>query len=180
MERKVVGEGPFSAIIPEGVRVGDEIHLSGAISVDQEGAPIHAGDFLAQNQVAYGHIETALEALGAGLGNVVKETVFVTDMSMPAGNEEAPFQEYGAMRDEIYGGTGNQVAQSLVEVAGLVMPDLLVEIEVLARYVQYPRHCLPPCGFAAAVLPAQLPVSAGSPRKRACSRSRAASFDGCP
>lgn len=133
MERQVVGEGPFAALIPEGVRVGDEIHLSGAVSIDEQGAPVHEGDFLGQNRAAYAQIQTALTALGAGLENVVKETVFVTDMSMPTGSEDAPFQEYGAMRDEIYGGNGNQVAQSMVQVAGLVMPGLLVEIEVVAH-----------------------------------------------
>jgi len=133
MEKQVVADGPFAAVIPEGVRVGDVIHLSGAVSIDEQGAPVHEGDFLAQNRQAYAHIEKALEALGARLENVVKETVFVTDMSMPAGSEDAPFQEYGAMRDEIYSGKGSEVAQSLVQVASLVMPGLLVEIEVVAH-----------------------------------------------
>jgi enamine deaminase RidA (YjgF/YER057c/UK114 family) len=37
------------------------------------------------------------------------------------------------MRDEIYGGAGSEVAQSLIQCAGLVFPQLLVEIEVVAH-----------------------------------------------
>ena len=133
MDRQVVAEGPFAEIIPDGVRVGEVIHLSGAISVDEEGVPVHEGDFLAQNRQAYANIERALHRFGAGMGNVVKETVFLTDVSMAMGSEDAPWQAYAAMRDEIYSGGGSQVAQSMIQVAGLVMPQLLVEIEVVAH-----------------------------------------------
>lgn len=133
MDRQVIADGPFKAIIPDGVRVGDVIHLSGAVSVDDEGNPIHAGDFVKQNQRAYENIRKVLQGFGADLDNVVKETVFVTDMSMPAGSADAPWEEYAAMRDEVYGGRGNEVAQSLIQCAGLVMPELLVEIEVTAH-----------------------------------------------
>lgn len=132
MDKQVVATGPFAAIIPDGVRVGDTIHLSGAVSVDEEGTPVHPGDFLAQNQQAYQAIASTLEALGGSLDDVVKETVFVTDMTGPMGSEDAPFEAYAQMRDEVYGGRGAEVAQSLVQVAGLVMPELLVEIEVVA------------------------------------------------
>lgn len=109
------------------------IHLSGAVSVNEQGQPVHEGDFLAQNRQAYASIASTLAGLGADIGHVVKETVFVTDMSMPTGSPDAPFGAYAAMRDEVYGGNGNQVAQSLVEVSSLVLPQLLVEIEVVAH-----------------------------------------------
>lgn len=133
MDRQIIGEGPFASIIPEGVRVGDVIHMSGAVSIDEQGNPLHEGDFLAQNRQVYANIQRALKGLGAEMSDVVKETVFVTDMSLPAGSDDAPFQEYAAMRDEVYGGKGNHVAQSMVQCAGLVMPQLLVEIEVVAH-----------------------------------------------
>lgn len=133
MDKQVVAEGPFAEIIPDGVRVGEVIHLSGAVSIDAEGVPVHEGDFLAQNRQAYANIERTLAAFGAGMGNVVKETVFLTDVSMAMGSEDAPWQAYAAMRDEIYVGGGSQVAQSMIQVAGLVMPQLLVEIEVVAH-----------------------------------------------
>lgn len=133
MDKQVVAEGPFAELIPDGVRVGDVIHLSGAVSIDEEGSPVHEGDFLAQNRQAYANIEKALRGFGADMGNVVKETVFLTDVSMAMGGEDAPWQAYGAMRDEIYAGGGSEVAQSMVQVAGLVMPQLLVEIEVVAH-----------------------------------------------
>lgn len=133
MDKQVIADGPFSSIIPDGVRVGQTIHLSGAVSVDAEGEPMHEGDFLAQNRQAYANIAACLAAFGADMSNVVKETVFVTDMSMPMGNPEAPFEDYAAMRDEVYSGNGNHVAQSLIQCAGLVFPQLLVEIEVTAH-----------------------------------------------
>lgn len=133
MEKQAVAKGPFAALIPDGVRVDDTIYLSGAVSVDAEGAPQHADDFLAQNRVAYRNIENTLKEFGATMDNVVKETVFIVDMADAVGDPEAPFQTYGAMRHEIYGGRGAEVAQSLIQVAGLVMPDLRVEIEVEAR-----------------------------------------------
>ena len=133
MNKHVVAKGPFAALIPDGVRVGDTIHLSGAVSIDAEGNPQHPDDFLAQNRVAYQNIENTLREFGAAMEDVVKETVFVTDIADPTGDPEAPFQSYGAMRHEIYGGRGAEVAQSLVEVSSLVMPGLRVEIEVVAH-----------------------------------------------
>ena len=133
MKTQVIAEGPFAAIIPDGVRVGDVIHLSGAVSVDADGTPLHEGDFLAQNRQAYANIAKTLAGFGADMSNVVKETVFVTDMSGPVGSPDAPFEVYAAMRHEIYDGRGAEVAQSLVQVTGLVMPQLMVEIEVIAH-----------------------------------------------
>ena len=133
MDKQVIANGPFAALIPDGVRVGDTIHLSGAVSVDDDGDPVHEGDFLAQNRQAYANIEKVLAGFGTDMSSVVKETVFVTDMSMALGSEDAPFEEYGAMRHEIYGGAGGEVAQSLIQCAGLVFPQLLVEIEVVAH-----------------------------------------------
>jgi enamine deaminase RidA (YjgF/YER057c/UK114 family) len=133
MDKQAVAKGPFAALIADGVRVEDTIYLSGAVSIDAEGTPQHANDFLAQNRVAYRNIENTLKEFGATMDDVVKETVFIVDMGDAIGDPEAPFQTYGAMRHEIYGGRGAEVAQSLIQVAGLVMPELRVEIEVEAR-----------------------------------------------
>lgn len=133
MDKTAVAKGPFAALIPDAVQVGDVIYLSGAVSVDAEGAPQHPDDFLAQNRLAYANIAETLAEFGATMDNVVKETVFITDMADAVGDPDAPFQRYGAMRHEIYGGRGAEVAQSLVQVASLVMPELRVEIEVVAH-----------------------------------------------
>ncbi len=132
-ERRVIGNGQFAALGPDGVRVGDLIHLSGVVSMDAEGNPLHEGDFLAQNVQVYTMIDDVLAALGGRLSDVVKETVFVTDMSMPMGSEAEPFEAYGAMRNDVYGGEGHRVAHSLVQCAGLVLPQLLVQIDVIAH-----------------------------------------------
>ena len=55
-EKQVVAFGPFKDFIADGVRMGDTIHLSGAVSVDDEGKPLHPGNIVKQAQQAYAHI----------------------------------------------------------------------------------------------------------------------------
>ena len=105
-EKQVVAFGPFNDFIADGVRLGDTIHLSGAVSVDEQGQTVHAGD-------------------------IVHETLFVTDMSAIMGGEDKMGAFFG-MRGEAYGGN-LQVSQSLIGVKELVMPELLIEIKVVAH-----------------------------------------------
>lgn len=130
-EKQVVAFGPFKDFIADGVRVGDTIHLSGAVSVDEQGQTIHAGDILKQGKQAYANISTVLEKFGATMDNIVYETLFVTDMSAIMGGE-AQMGAFFGMRAEAYGGNP-QVSQSLIGVKELVMPGLLIEIKVVAH-----------------------------------------------
>ncbi len=130
-QAEVLKVGPFQQFIPDAVRIGDDVHLSGAVSIDETGAVVAAGDMLGQMRRAYANIEAVLGHFDAGLDNLVQETLYVTDMSALTGSEEA-LGAFGQAREEIFGGYP-EVAQSLVGVAELVMPDLLIEIEAVAR-----------------------------------------------
>ena len=127
-QKHTVRFGPFQDYIPEGVRVGDTIYLSGQVAVDAEGAPVGVGDLAAQLRQAYAHVAEALDRFGAVMTDVVDEMWLVTDMNDAMGRIEDLF----AIRHEAYAGQPD-VAQTMVEVAGLVMPELLIEVKCVAR-----------------------------------------------
>jgi 2-iminobutanoate/2-iminopropanoate deaminase len=127
IEKSVVRDGPFAQFIPDGVRAGNQIFLSGQVGIDAAGEVVAPGDLVAQARQAYTHVAATLEKLGAGMGDIVDETFFVTDVSAAMGNIEALW----GVRAEAYGGDP-QVSQTMLEVAGLVMPDLMIEIKVIA------------------------------------------------
>jgi 2-iminobutanoate/2-iminopropanoate deaminase len=115
-KKTVVQEGPFAQFIPEGVRVGDLITLSGQVGIDDHGEVVAPGDLVA-----------TLERLGAGMGDIVDETFFVTDVGAAMANIEALW----GVRAEAYGGDP-KVSQTMLQVSGLVMPELMIEIKVIA------------------------------------------------
>ncbi|HUT78508.1 MAG TPA: RidA family protein [Polyangia bacterium] len=131
VDKQVLKVGPFKDVIPDAVRVGDEVYLSGAVSIGEDGAPLHAGDIFAQMRQVYANIEAVLKQFDADLGNLVKETIFVTDVQSFTGSEEA-IEQFAKIRAEVFGGYP-EVAQSLVQVSDLVMPGLMIEIEAVAR-----------------------------------------------
>ncbi len=126
-ERQVARHGPFADFIANGVKVGNMIYLSGQVSVDDQGQVVAPGDLVAQSRQAYAHIRSTLEELGATMADIVDETVFVTDISAVMANLEPLF----AARAEAYGGQP-QVSQTLVQVAALFMPGLMIEIKCVA------------------------------------------------
>ncbi len=101
---------------------GRTIYVSGQIAVDRDGRVVGAGDFEAQTRQVFENLKAALDAAGATLADVVKITMFVTDMSR--------LQTLRAVRDTYF--TGAPPASSLVEVSRLVLPELMVEIEAIA------------------------------------------------
>ena len=109
----------------QAVRSGDTIYLSGQISHDADGNIVGEGDLEAQMRQSYANAETLLARYGAGFGDVVDEMIFVTDM-------DAAFGARVKMKDEIYGGRAD-VASTIVEIARLALPPLLVEIRLVAR-----------------------------------------------
>ena len=105
------------------VRVGDTIHVSGTTSVDQAGEVVGAGDPRAQTRHVLGRIEAALVALGGSMRDVVRTRIYVTDISR--------WEEVGGAHGEVFGDI--RPATSMVQVAALIDPRLLVEIEAEAR-----------------------------------------------
>lgn len=110
--------GPYSPI----VRTGDWLISSGQVGIDDG---VLADGFAAQVEQVFNNLRSVLATEGAALTDVVKATVFLTDM----GN-------YGEF-NEIYTANfdGHRPARSCVEVAGLPV-GAEVEIEVVARVDQ--------------------------------------------
>nr|WP_221220509.1 RidA family protein [Mycolicibacterium sp. BK634] len=99
------------------VRTGPFIAVSGTTA---EGA-----DIAEQTRNALQRIEKALSELGAGLSDVIRTRIFVTDISR--------WREVGAVHAEFFGAI--RPAATMVAVAALIEPGLLVEIEADA-YVE--------------------------------------------
>jgi enamine deaminase RidA (YjgF/YER057c/UK114 family) len=104
-----------------GIPAGRLVWTSGQVAIDADG---HVPDgWEAQTGLALANVGRALAALGAGWRDVVKLTWFVTDVS--------ELQTIRAVRDELVD-TARPPASSLVQVAGLIRPDLLIEVEAVA------------------------------------------------
>jgi enamine deaminase RidA (YjgF/YER057c/UK114 family) len=102
------------------VKIGNSIKVSGAVSMDDEGAPTAVGDFLQQMKNCYSDLEKVLKHYGCTFDDVVVENVFTTDM--PA------FLEHADYRNSIY--TQQFPTGSWLEVKGLALPEFLIEIEL--------------------------------------------------
>jgi enamine deaminase RidA (YjgF/YER057c/UK114 family) len=72
---------PFEAFfISQGFRIGDLILLSGQVGIDDAGNSVGIGDFDAQADQAMRNIERALKAAGSSIDQIVKVTIYITDM----------------------------------------------------------------------------------------------------
>jgi enamine deaminase RidA (YjgF/YER057c/UK114 family) len=105
------------------VEPGRTVWVSGQMPLGPDGTVVSPGDMAAQTRRAFENVGRALEAAGAGWPDVVKLTYFVTDVSQVA--------EIRAVRDAFVD-TSRPPASSLVEVAALVFPDAMIEIEAVA------------------------------------------------
>ncbi len=106
------------------VRVGPRIYVTGTTATDGEGKICGIGDAYAQTVQTIRNIEKALVALGAGLENVVRTRMFVTDISR--------WEEYGRAHGEFF----REIlpATTLVEISKLIDPEMLIEIEADAEF----------------------------------------------
>lgn len=102
------------------VRVGRHVFVAGTAAADADGKVIGPGDPYAQAVAILRKIEAALAKAGAGLKDVVRTRMFVTDM--------ANFDAVGRAHAELFGDI--RPAATMVEVQRLVSPEMLVEIEV--------------------------------------------------
>lgn len=102
------------------VKIGNEIKVSGAVSMDEEGNPTALGDMEQQIKNCYADLEKILKHFGYTFDDVVKEDIFTTDM--------AQMLEKSAYRAEIY--KNGFPTGSWLEVKGLALPEFMVEIEL--------------------------------------------------
>jgi len=121
-ERLRVSSGsPFEARIGfcRALRVGDVVAVAGTASIADDGSTAHPGDAYLQTRRCLDIVARALAELGAGLEHVVRTRVYVTP--------GVSWEDVGRAHAETFG--ANVPVSTLVVVAGLVRPDLLVEIE---------------------------------------------------
>jgi reactive intermediate/imine deaminase len=102
---------------------GRMIAVSGQVPADGQGRLVGQDDPRAQVRQVFENLTTALAAAGAAMDQVVKLTVYLTDM--------ADLDVFRQVRDE-YISPGRPPASSLVQVSGLVNPAFRVEIDALA------------------------------------------------
>ncbi len=105
------------------VRIGDDIKISGAVSMDDEGNPTAVGDLEQQMKNAYSDLEKVLQHYGYTFDDVIVENVFTTDM--------AKFLELATYRSTIY--TQQYPTGTWLEVKGLALPEFMIEIELEAH-----------------------------------------------
>lgn len=109
--------------ISQGFVVGDQIHLSGQAAIDPEtGEIVGEGDFVAQARKTFENIETVLRAARSSLDQVVKVTIYMTDMSH--------FPKVVELREEVFGEP--YPADTIVEVQSLALPELMIEVDAMA------------------------------------------------
>ena len=102
---------------------GRVVAVSGQVALNDRGEVVGAGDPAAQARQVFENLRRCLAAAGAGFGDVIKLTYFLTDVAdLPA---------IRAVRDELLG-TDRLPASSAVQVVALVSPELLLEVEALA------------------------------------------------
>ena len=102
---------------------GRTVYVSGQVALDAENRLVGEGDFAAQARQCFENVRRALAASGLGFGHVVKLGLYVTDV--------AHLATLRAVRDEFVD-TARPPSSTLVQVAALVRPELLIEVEAIA------------------------------------------------
>ena len=101
---------------------GTTLYLAGQLARDADGRTVGVGDIRAQTEQVILNMQKILRAEGGDLRNLVKVTVFVTDMRH--------FDAISEVRRRYF--TGDLPASTIVEVSKLAQPDLMIEIEGVA------------------------------------------------
>ena len=106
----------------DAVRAGELLFVSGCVPVDGEGNLVGGDDVVAQARQALANVSAVLAAAGATFADVVKVTVYLTDVDDRA--------RINPVRQEVFGEA--RPASTLVEVSRLAVPGAKVEIEAVA------------------------------------------------
>jgi 2-iminobutanoate/2-iminopropanoate deaminase len=123
IERIRIDPDPYEPFrLAQGYRVGDLVFISGQAAIDQSGRIVGVGDFDVQANQAFQNLERVLRAGGSSLKNVIKVTIFLTDMGY--------FDRIVELRGQWF--TPPFPADTIVEVSSLYSPDAMIEIEAIA------------------------------------------------
>ena len=102
------------------VKIGNDIKISGAVSMDDQGNPTAVGDYAQQMKNCYADLDKILKHYNCTFNDVVVENVFTTNMPK--------FLENAAYRNEIY--KKQFPAGSWLGVRELALPEFMIEIEL--------------------------------------------------
>lgn len=108
--------------LAQALRVGDLLFVSGQAGIGADGQIVGVGDFDQQAQQAFENLDQVLRAGGSSLANVVKVTIFLTDMTN--------FDKVVDLRGKWF--TPPYPADTIVEVTSLYSSDAMFEIEAVA------------------------------------------------
>lgn len=122
MRRQLISSGgPWEAKggYSRAVRVGEHLYVAGTTAM-KDGKLVGPGDVIAQTRQTMSTIVNALHEAGASIGDVVRYRVYLTNIDDSAKVVPLLGEYFGAVRP----------AGTLVAVAALISPDMLIEIEV--------------------------------------------------
>lgn len=129
MERKIINPWKWQEAL--GFVQGNEVtaaqrvlYCAGQVSVDADGKTLHAGDLRGQLSRVIDNLEEVLSAAGFGIPDVVRLNIYTTDIEGFAANRSL-------IMDRLVR-KGSRHASTLIGVARLARPDLLIEIEATA------------------------------------------------
>lgn len=105
------------------LRAGQTIYLSGTAPIAADGITFAPGDAYAQACRCFEIIRDTLAAMDSGLHQVVRTRMYVTDISQ--------WKAFGKAHQEFFG--EHPPVTAMVEVKGLINPDMLIEVEAEAR-----------------------------------------------
>jgi 2-iminobutanoate/2-iminopropanoate deaminase len=105
----------------DAVRWGDLLFVSGVAPLDAEGRLVGGADVVAQTRQVFRNMKRVLDAVGADVGDILKVTVYLTDVADRAAINPVRQEFFGAARP----------ASTLIGVAALVLPGMKVEIEAV-------------------------------------------------
>jgi enamine deaminase RidA (YjgF/YER057c/UK114 family) len=101
------------------VKIGSHIHVSGTTAINEQGKLIGLGDPYAQTKQIIKNIELALNMAGAGLENIVRTRIYLTNIDS--------WKSVGKAHEEFF--IDIRPATSMIEVSRLISREMLVEIE---------------------------------------------------
>lgn len=129
LERKIINPSKWQDAL--GFVQGHEVtggqrtlYCAGQVSVDADGKTLHAGDFRGQLNRTIDNLEEVLKTAGFGSSDVVRLNIFTTDLEGFLANRSVLLERLV--------GAGARYTSTLLGVARLARPDLLIEIEATA------------------------------------------------